>query len=356
MNRKEFQRIAEDKILENAAGFFGTNLDSLQVYPSYEGAANLVYDYQLDGVPMILRISFRTDRSRNQIESELDFIEYLSRGGLRVSKPVTSRNGNLIETLETNGHLFHISSFIKGKGLRVPDNDYKYREDAPIEEYFHNWGATLGRMHALSKDYHPSNEIERRPDWFELHKNRLVILEQMLPELGKVHQRILSLLLEIKEIPVNQETYGLIHGDFNDGNFTVNYDNGEITVFDFDDCCYFYYLYELATAWEGGIGRVMFRGLEERVAFMDHYMATVIKGYKEENELPKGALEHLPTFILLVQVEELLHYLRYLEVADQEIQSGLRYKIKCIEDKIPFMGFFDPIYDPSHPFQLVEEI
>ena len=81
-----------------------------------------------------------------------------------------------------------------------------------------------------------------------------------------------------------------------------------------------------------------------------------MKGYKEENELPKEALEQLPTFILLVQVEEFLHYLRYLEVPDQEIQAGLSYKIKCIEDEIPYMGFFDPIYDPSHPFKLVREI
>jgi len=356
MNRKDIQRIVEDNILEKAAGLYGTNPDRLLIYPGYEGAANLVYNYQFDGVPMILRISFRSDRSRDQIAAELDFIEYLSRGGLKVSKPGTSRNGNLIETLETDGHFFHISSFFKGKGMRVPDNDYKYREDVPIEEYFHNWGATLGRMHALAKDYHPGNEIESRPDWFGLHKDRLAILEQIPPELGKVQQRIHSLLLKIREIPINRETYGLIHGDFNDGNFTVNYGNGEITVFDFDDCCYFYFVYELATAWEGGIGRVMFRGLEERVAFMDHYWATVMKGYKEENELPKEALEQLPTFILLVQVEEFLHYLRYLEVPDQEIQTGLRYKIKCIQDEIPYMGFFDPIYDPSHPFKLVREI
>ena len=64
--------------------------------------------------------------------------------------------------------------------------------------------------------------------------------------------------------PKIADSYGLIHNDFNDGNFTVDYDNGDITVFDFDDCCYFWFMYDLACAWEGGIGRVMFRPLAER--------------------------------------------------------------------------------------------
>ena len=46
--------------------------------------------------------------------------------------------------------------------MRVPDNGYRYRTDAPIEEYFQNWGHVLGQMHALTKDYHPTSE-EKQP-------------------------------------------------------------------------------------------------------------------------------------------------------------------------------------------------
>lgn len=351
MERNEIQRFVEESILNEAATLFYTNVQQLQVYPGYEGAANIVYDYQLRGVPMILRISYRQDRTHELIMAELDFIKYLSDGGLQVSQPIYSINGNLIETLEEDGHLYHVCSFIKGRGMRVPDNNYQYRDDSPIEEYFYNWGAILGKMHALAVDYHPSNETRKRPDWFELHVERLSILNQLPPKLGKIRQQIHILLDKIREIPREREIYGLIHGDFNDGNFTVDYDNGEITVFDFDDCCYFFYVYELASAWEGGIGRVMFRGLDERVAFMDHYMKTVMAGYKQENTLPIEALEQLPLFIKLIQVEEFLHFARYLDVPDQEIQSGLKYKIKCIENGIPYMGFFDPIFDPRNPFR-----
>ena len=40
---------------------------------------------------------------------------------------------------------------------------------------------------------------------------------------------------------------------------------GDMTVFDFDDCCYFWFMYELASAWEGGIGRVEVHGAGLRV-------------------------------------------------------------------------------------------
>ena len=81
------------------------------------------------------------------------------------------------------------------------------------------------------------------------------------------------------------DSYGLIHNDFNDGNFTVDYDNGDITVFDFDDCCYFWFIYDLACAWESGIGRVMFRPLAERKDFMNCYMEDMMAGYNKENTL-----------------------------------------------------------------------
>lgn len=49
-------------------------------------------------------------------------------------------------------------------------------------------------------------------------------------------------------LPKDADSYGLIHNDFNDGNFTVDYDNDNITAFDFDDCCYFWFMYDIACA------------------------------------------------------------------------------------------------------------
>jgi len=85
---------------------------------------------------LILRVSFTPERTLEQIQSELHFINYLSENGVKVSKPVPSQNGNWVEIIQAVGIPFHIVTFTKGKGMRVPDNQYFYRTDAPIEEYF----------------------------------------------------------------------------------------------------------------------------------------------------------------------------------------------------------------------------
>ena len=352
MQRDEIIQICDDQVLEIATAQFGARKDELKIFPQYEGAANLVYEYEIDKKPLILRISFTPERTFEQIQAELHFVKYLSENGVNVSKPIPSQNGNLVETIQAAGIPFHIVTFVKGKGIRVPDNDYRYRTDAPIEEYFRNWGQILGQMHALTKNYHPESDVIKRPEWFDLHKSRLALATQLPNRLHHVQAQIQFLLDELKSLPRDKDSFGLIHGDFNDGNFTVDYTNGNITVFDFDDSCYFWFMYEIASAWEGGIGRAMFRGLNERKSFMEHYLEQVLEGYSQENLLSDEWPGRLPLFIKLIQVEEFLHYAQYLDEPDGELQGELNYKIKCIENEIPYMGFFDDIYSPEKPFSL----
>lgn len=204
-------------------------------------------------------------------------------------------------------------------------------------------------MHRLAKAYRPLSEAVRRPEWFTWEYFTGFPAGERLPI---IQQRYAQLIAELHALTRDMDSYGLIHNDFNDGNFTVDFDNGDITVFDFDDCCYFWFMYEPACAWEGGIGRVMFRPLSARQAFMDRYMDRVLDGYRRENALSEDWLSRLPLFLRVIQMQELMHHSQYLDTPDEEIQSGLRYRIRCIEDEMPYLGFFDSIYSPESPFAL----
>jgi Ser/Thr protein kinase RdoA (MazF antagonist) len=296
-----------------------------------------------------LRISFNPDRPVELIQAELHFVNYLSQGGVRVSRPVPSVNGNLIEVIPAQGIAFKAVSFIKGRGMRLPDNHYRYREGVPIHEYFHNWGRVLGQMHRLAKTYRPPSETIRRPEWFVWQDAIGFPYKEQLPA---IHRKYAQLMAELRALPQDVDSYGLIHNDFNDGNFTVDYDNGDITVFDFDDCCYFWFIYELASAWQAGVGWAMSRSLAERQDFMDRTMEQVLTGYSRENTLSDEWLARLPLFLRLVQMQELIYYAQYLDEPDEEVQAGLRYKITCIENDIPYLGFFDRVYSPESPFEL----
>lgn len=349
MNRNEIAEICERDVLEPAARLFGTSKEQLSKFDDYEGCANLVYQFTHSDQPHVLRISYRSDRPMELIQAELHFVNYLADNGMRVSRPIPSEAGNWVEAIPAAGIPFMAVAFVKGRGIRVPDNGYRYREGVPIEEYFQNWGAALGQLHRLTKTYQPQSESVRRPDWFTWEYYSGFPYGERLPVIQKKYD---GLIAELHALPKDVDSYGLIHNDFNDGNFTVDYDNGDITVFDFDDSCYFWFMYDIACAWEGGIGRTRSRPLAERRDFMDRYMEQVMTGYNRENTLSGKWLDRLPLFLRVIQMQELMHFAQYLDEPDEEIQAGLRYKIHCIENDIPFMGFFDDIFDPKRPYKI----
>jgi Ser/Thr protein kinase RdoA (MazF antagonist) len=349
LNRAEIAQICESNVLETAARLFGTSPTALGRFDDYEGCANLVYHYQRDGRPWVLRISYRPDRPVALIEAELHFVSYLAAGGVRVCRPIPSETGDLVHVIHAAGIPFIAVSFERGRGMRVPDNHYRYREGAPIQEYFQNWGQVLGHMHRLAKSYRPLSESVRRPDWFTWEAQRGFPYGERLPHVQRKYDQLIA---ELNALPRELDSYGLIHNDLNDGNFTVDYDNGDITVFDFDDCCYFWFMFDLACAWEAGIGRVMFRRLPERQEFMARYMDHVLTGYARENSLGDECLARLPLFLRLLQMQELIHFAQYLDQSDEEIQAGLRYKILCIQEDIPYLGFFSSVFRPEQPFAL----
>jgi hypothetical protein len=51
-------------------------------------------------------------------------------------------------------------------------------------------------------------------------------------------------------------------------------------------------------------------------------------------------------------MEEFLYFARYLDSTDPELRAAMAYRIRCIEEEIPYMGFFDSIYSPERPFAL----
>jgi hypothetical protein len=94
------------------------------------------------------------------------------------------------------------------------------------------------------------------------------------------------------------------------------------------------------------------RPLGERRTFMDRYMEQVMNGYTRENTLNEEWMARLPLFLRLIQMQELMHYAQYLGEPDEELQAEIRYKILCIENDIPYLGFFDYIFNPETPFSL----
>lgn len=200
-------------------------------------SANRVYSFSESGATRYLRLTSRGDRIKEQIEAELDFITYLHRGGVHVALPISSAAGRFIEEIPCANELLFACVFEEAQGERFRYDSAKYNK-----EHFRLRGRTLGRIHTLAKDYVPSGGFRR----FTWDGDMLLLaVEDFLPKSEKIVWRAYDALKEqLRDYPQSSENFGLIHGDFGETNFRCQ--AARLNVFDFDDCCYHWFTYDLA--------------------------------------------------------------------------------------------------------------
>jgi Ser/Thr protein kinase RdoA (MazF antagonist) len=107
-------------------------------------------------------------------------------------------------------------------------------------------------------------------------------------------------------------SWGLIHGDFERTNFTI--DGGVIRPYDFDDACYHWYVADIAHAlWA-------FRGAprSDRGQFLDWFL----DGYRERSPIGTDVREQLSWFVRLRSLS--LFVARVGSTADGEWDHRMR--------------------------------
>ena len=103
-------------------------------------------------------------------------------------------------------------------------------------------------------------------------------------QLGRLDDRLRDRLAAFGSGP---ERFGLIHADMRLANLLV--DDGTVSVIDFDDCGFGWYMYDLGSS----------------VSFIENYPAVPemidswVGGYRSEEPLSAAEAAELPTFVLL---------------------------------------------------------
>ncbi len=174
---------------------------------------------------------------------------------------------------------------------------------APLEEYFFNTGKALGAIHRLSKQFTP---IHRQPDYPD--KYNMAYIRNLIPDdYAKLKEAIAGRLDKFRDLSKGEDGYGLAHFDFSDGNYHIDMETGNITVFDFDNCMYCWYMFDLANLWIHGEGWCWGENdSKRRMAYMRSYFDTILRGYRTETDVPEEMLERLPLFIDMVLIENIV--------------------------------------------------
>ena len=321
----------------------GTALYQLEGYDlepvsGHEGGRNRIWVCSEKGKKKyILRVSALEDRTEEDYLAETEFVHYLALNGAPAADVIPSVNGRLVERVEEEGKKTYISLFAYAKGMLMCDNGYRYREGAPLEEYFYNTGKALGAIHRLSRQYQP---VHRRSAFFD--KYNMEYIDRLIPaDYAELKQAISRRLETYRTLPTDGKAYGLVHFDFCDGNYHVDMTSGEISVFDFDNCIYCWYMFDLAHVWTHGVG--WYRHIadpKKRMEGMKHYFDTVLEGYRSETDVPDDLPENLPLFIDMTIIENVVDEFecsaREGELPDDEDIEDL---VKCLVGDIPYAGF-----------------
>lgn len=325
-----------DKI-KNLYGFYEDYTFS-QV-DSHEGGRNLVYICKNKGrKSLVVRISMTQDRLEKDYQAELEFVHYLAENGASVADVIPSKNGKLVENIIHENKEIFVSCFEYAPGMLISDNGYNYVEGRPLAEYFYNTGKVLGKIHQLSKNYVPQN---KRQDYFS--KYNMEYINELIPDKyeelkGAISQRLEKFRLLSKD---NNE-FGLVHFDFSDGNYHIDMSDGKITVFDFDNCIYCWYMFDLANLWIHGVGWFQFeQNNEKRKEGIKDYFNTVIKGYRTETSIDDKTLEKLPLFIDMVLIENIVDEFECCTLSGEELDyEDIKNAADCLTNNIKYAGFF----------------
>ena len=257
-----------------------------------DDVANYVYQFQGDDGWRILRITHSTHRSENQIHAELDWINYLFGHGVPIALPLKSKNQHLTEMFPVKDSYFTAVVFEFAPGQFV-------KEDDPAtwnRDLFFQLGAIMGRIHRVSKDYNPVYLPEQRPVWQEdtLIKNAREILPT---ELNNAVDEMEAILQQFNQFPLTRDNYGLIHSDVNPTNFHVS--DGKITLFDFDDCAYNWFINDIAVVIPFYSRMYSQPDWKEKIG---EFFSWFLRGYRSENFLEDSWLDFLPTCLRLQNI------------------------------------------------------
>ena len=304
----------------------------------HEGGRNLIVIVSRNGEKQyVLRISGLGDRSENDYLAETEFVRFLAKNGAPVADVIPSVQGRPVERLEADGKAIYVSLFAYAKGMLLADNGYRYREGAPLSEYFFNAGKALGAIHRLSKAYVP---VHRRPDYFD--KYNMEYLDSLIPdEYSELKKAVAKRLDAFRTLPRDKDCYGLVHFDFSDGNYHIDMDTGAVTVFDFDNCMNCWYMFDLANLWthnEGWTRQEPDPG--KRFVLMQQCFDLQLQGYRTETDLPEEMLEKLPLFIDMVLIENIVDELECCAREGEDLdREDIEDAAECLINSIPYAGF-----------------
>jgi len=240
------------------------------------------------GRDIVFRVHRPGYHTRAEIASELAWVSAL--GHDQVVDTLTTipqTDGTLIADIDDGGAMRHVVAFRLLDGREPAEGD-----DLP--RWFRELGAINARLHQHARRWMPPQGFSRKVWDYEAMLGRVQLWGDWRAALGldaegwRTLERTADLLRDLlDDYGKGDDRFGLVHADLRIANLLV--DKDRLSVIDFDDCGFSWYLYDFAAA----------------VSFFEHdpiipaLQAAWIEGYRTVAPLSDEECTVIPVFIML---------------------------------------------------------
>ena len=235
-------------------------------------AYNIVYRFESAGAGYYLRICHSVLHPLPKARQVMRFLRFLADNDVPVGKPVLSVRGNDIEILE-DGYYAAAQTEAPGEEISAHLLDLSVYEA---------WGRSLGKLHAASRRYRPSTDIDYDfPTVQDFWTNVESTARAASPEIRWAYVQLTD---DMQALP--RHDYGLIHGDYRPGN--VIWDGETARTVDFDEPNYHWYIADISRA----LLELSVQPPPRRRRFRELFM----RGYQREHRIDDFWVTQLPLF------------------------------------------------------------
>lgn len=237
-----------------------------------------------------LRINVNSTRTRENMQGEIEFVNFVSRiPGIKVARPIANNNDSFISSI------LHVESGRTLYGILYTWLEGEEIGDEATHEQLVTLGAAMARMHQNSREFELSEkaELPTFSDWLWGTEDYLLSSKSLL-----TNEQFTAIKSAIDVIEADTQhlfatnPIQVIHGDMHGWN--LMWHEGGLFIFDFDDCGYGIPHQDLA------ITLYYLDTPEQEVA--------VLEGYRSVCELPSYTKAQMDSLLLQRRLV-LLNYL-----------------------------------------------
>lgn len=274
MGEKKDQKYKDIRQLASKLKPFQVNAEKAQLIRSN---TNLVYD----GEDRILRLTPATIREKVDVQTEIDWLQFLGQQGLSV---VQVMGKGEVLTVNLEEETFWACCFKKIQGAKVAAIEWNHR-------HFERLGNLLGLLHKQGKGYAARDDLSYR-HWDEIPEFKgFTYFPDDERQLRVLHDEVVR---QIKTLAQHTSNYGLIHYDVHHGNYLLT-KGQEVVLFDFELLCKSWYIHDVAITLYYACNHPASKSYS---SFNAYFLSHFWRAYEHHHSIAEHEKEKIPLFLL----------------------------------------------------------